>query len=336
MVLRFPRCPKCKLSASVALGTLVLCWFYIYPVNRLPSDNQIINEVLQLGQTWKKNETTVHLYRELLMDCCDPREKFAVTRGNTPLGTVLWYDGELFYFHTVSNHTYPLFVQESPIKVPLKKCAVVGNGGILKGSGCGGHIDRADFVMRCNLPPLSEDYTQDVGSRTHLVTANPSIIVERFQGLMWSRKAFVESMRAYGRSFVYMPAFSSRPGTDPSLRAGHALADSGSEQTVLFASPDFLRSVERFWKGRGVRARRLSTGLFLASLALGLCEEVELYGFWPFAKDPRGRPVGHHYYNDVPPLWGVHAMPEEFLRLWELHKGGALRMRVDSCPREAD
>ncbi|XP_048852887.1 alpha-N-acetylneuraminide alpha-2,8-sialyltransferase-like [Brienomyrus brachyistius] len=327
----FVRCHRSKLSVSAALCVIVLCWMYKYPVYRFPSDKEIVNKVLQQGRTWKKNETSIQLFRELLKECCDPRNMFAVTKENTPLGTVLWYDGELFHWHTVNNDTYSLFIQETPLRLPLKKCSVVGNGGVLKRSGCGKDIDQADFIMRCNLPPLSKDYTADVGTRTHLVTANPSIVEKRFQNLLWSRKSFVESMKAYSSSYVYMPAFSMKPGTDPSLRAYHALADSSSNQTVLFANPDFLKSVGKFWKGRGVRAKRLSTGLFLVSLALGLCEEVTIYGFWPFSLGLRDDFVSHHYYDNVLPFTGFHAMPEEFLQLWHLHKSGTLRMRVGDC-----
>lgn len=38
--------------------------------------------------------------------------------------------------------------QDNPLQLPLNKCAVVGNGGILRGSKCGKDIDRADFIMR--------------------------------------------------------------------------------------------------------------------------------------------------------------------------------------------
>lgn len=138
-------------------------------------------------------------------------------------------------------------------------------------------------------------------------------------------------MKAYGSSYVYMSAFTMKPGTEPSLRAYHALADTSSNHTVLFANPDFLKSVGKFWKSRGVHAKRLSTGLFLISLALGLCEEVMAYGFWPFSVDLDQLPVSHHYYDNILPDSGFHAMPEEFLQLWNLHKMGTLRLHIGHC-----
>ncbi|MBN3310468.1 SIA8A sialyltransferase, partial [Amia calva] len=331
----FLKCPRPKLSVWAALCVFVLCWLYIFPGYRLPSDKEIVSEVLRQGKVWKKNQTGIAVFRNLLTDCCDPRKLFAVTKQNSPLGKTLWYDGEFYHSHTVNNDTYSLFVQETPLQQPLKKCAVVGNGGILKHSGCGKDIDQADYVMRCNLPPLSKDYTDDVGTKTHLVTANPSIIEKRFQNLLWSRKAFVDNMKAYGTSYIYMPAFSMKPGTEPSLRAYHALSDIAANQTVLFANPDFLRNVGKFWKSRGIHAKRLSTGLFLVSLALGLCEEVTIYGFWPFSVDLNEKFISHHYYDNILPFSGFHAMPEEFLQLWLLHKSGTLRMRIGKCDEEA-
>ncbi|XP_067345960.1 alpha-N-acetylneuraminide alpha-2,8-sialyltransferase isoform X2 [Channa argus] len=274
------------------------------------------------------------LSRKLLTDCCDPPRMFAVTKENSPLGKVLWYDGEFYHSRTVNNETYSLFVQDNPLQLHLKTCAVVGNSGILRHSKCGQDIDRADFIMRCNLPPLSKKYEEDVGTRTHLVTANPSIIEKRFQNLLWSRKGFVDSMKVYGSSYIYMPAFSMRPGTDPSLRAYYALADSSSNLTMLFANPEFLATAGKFWKARNVHGKRLSTGLFLVSLALGLCDEVTTYGFWPFSVGLDEQPVSHHYYDNIQPYKWFHAMPEEFVQLWQLHKSGTLRVRVGHCPPE--
>lgn len=39
-------------------------------------------------------------------------------------------------------------LQDNPLQLPLKKCAVVGNSGILRHSSCGKDIDQADFIMR--------------------------------------------------------------------------------------------------------------------------------------------------------------------------------------------
>ncbi|KAM9290536.1 alpha-N-acetylneuraminide alpha-2,8-sialyltransferase-like, partial [Gastrophryne carolinensis] len=156
-----------------------------------------------------------------------------------------------------------------------------------------------------------------------------------FQNLVWSRRAFVESLKMYGSSWVYMPAFSMKHCTDPSLRAYYTLDDFSANQSVLFANPDFLRNAGKFWKSRGVHSKRLSTGLFMVSAALGLCEEVTAYGFWPFQMDLAGAPIRHHYYDDVPPLSGFHSMPEEFLQLWRLHKAGILKVQLGPCDTDS-
>ncbi|XP_078090819.1 alpha-N-acetylneuraminide alpha-2,8-sialyltransferase [Mustelus asterias] len=326
-------CPRSRLPVGVALGVFVLCWLYVYPVYRIPDEKEVISEILQQAK-WKRNQTAIAAFRRLLEQCCDAQRLFAVTKLNSPLGKSLKFDGEFLYSLPINNEIFSMFPQDTPLQLPLKKCSVVGNGGILKESGCGRQIDKADFVMRCNLPPLSNEYTKDAGYRTHLVTANPSIIVKRFQNLLWSRKSFVESMKVYGRSYIYMPAFSMKTGTDPSFRTYYTLSDFSANQTILFANPDFLRNAEKFWKSKGIHAKRLSTGLFLVSVALGLCEDVTLYGFWPFSMDLQGRIISHHYYDNVMPFSGYHAMPEEFLQLWLLHKSGILKMQIGKCEED--
>ncbi|OXB58313.1 hypothetical protein ASZ78_012596 [Callipepla squamata] len=435
--------PRTRLPVGAsALGVFVLCWLYVFPVYRLPDEKEIVQGVLlQQGKAWRRNHTAVAVFRKLLEDCCDPGQLFAMTKLNSPMGKNLWFDGEFLYSFTIDNTTYSLFPQATPFQLPLKKCSVVGNGGILKKSGCGKQIDQADFVMRCNLPPLSREYSKDVGLKTQLVTANPSIIQKSpnedlktelrklaggmviwvallgcvltgekigkskysltnqmspselphsltygfelqywnnntekqpchtsdiiisvghyglrisfaaevsfqlirnaelvtlqmlvlFQNLIWSRKAFVDSVKVYNHSYIYMPAFSMKTGTGPSLRVYYTLKDFGAKQAVLFANPNFLRDIGKFWKSKGIHAKRLSTGLFLVSAALGLCEEVTIYGFWPFSVDLHGKFISHHYYDNVLPDSGFHAMPEEFLQLWFLHKSGVLRMQLEQC-----
>lgn len=50
-------------SVWAAVCVLVLCWLYIFPVYRMPSDKDIVEEVLRKGQTWTKNQTGIDLYR---------------------------------------------------------------------------------------------------------------------------------------------------------------------------------------------------------------------------------------------------------------------------------
>uniref|UniRef100_A0A8D0HN72 Alpha-N-acetylneuraminide alpha-2,8-sialyltransferase n=1 Tax=Sphenodon punctatus TaxID=8508 RepID=A0A8D0HN72_SPHPU len=326
------KCPRTRLPVGAsALCVFVLCWLYIFPVYRLPDEKAIVQGVLmQQGKAWRRNQTAVTVFRKLLEDCCNPGQLFAMTRQNSPLRKNLWYDGEFLYSFSIDNATFSLFPQVSKHLVPLSLSSSLVDY-IAHRSGCGKKIDHAEFVMRCNLPPLSAEYSKDVGSKTQLVTANPSIIEKRFQNLLWSRKAFVDSVKVYNHSYIYMPAFSMKTGTEPSLRVYYTLADVGASQTVLFANPNFLRDIGKFWKGKGIHAKRLSTGLFLVSAALGLCEEVTIYGFWPFSVDLHGRFISHHYYDNVLPDSGFHAMPEEFLQLWFLHKSGVLRMQLEQC-----
>ncbi|XP_035693970.1 alpha-2,8-sialyltransferase 8E-like [Branchiostoma floridae] len=60
-------------------------------------------------------------------------------------------------------------------------CSLVGNGGILKGSGCGKEIDASEFVFRFNMAPMDEKYLEDIGNKTNLITMNPSMIKYRYR-----------------------------------------------------------------------------------------------------------------------------------------------------------
>uniref|UniRef100_A0A3Q1F8Q9 ST8 alpha-N-acetyl-neuraminide alpha-2,8-sialyltransferase 1 n=1 Tax=Acanthochromis polyacanthus TaxID=80966 RepID=A0A3Q1F8Q9_9TELE len=57
------RCYRARLSVWAVLCVLVLCWFYVYPVYRLPRDKDIVEEVLRQGEGWQKNQTGIDLYR---------------------------------------------------------------------------------------------------------------------------------------------------------------------------------------------------------------------------------------------------------------------------------
>uniref|UniRef100_A0A3B5MPX0 ST8 alpha-N-acetyl-neuraminide alpha-2,8-sialyltransferase 6 n=1 Tax=Xiphophorus couchianus TaxID=32473 RepID=A0A3B5MPX0_9TELE len=170
-------------------------------------------------------------------------------------------------------------------------CAVIGNGGIVANSSCGKMINSADFVIRCNLPPLSDGYEKDVGTKTNLVTANPTILFKKFESL-----------------------------------------DFESAIHPVFINPEYLIKLSKFWHAHGLKEARLSTGVMMTSLALELCDDVHLYGFWPFGIHPFNfKNLTNHYYDDMKPNTNFHSMPVEFSILLQLHRNGVLRLHLGDC-----
>ncbi|XP_074512406.1 alpha-2,8-sialyltransferase 8E-like [Sebastes fasciatus] len=284
------------------------------------------------SKTWKKQEDNYQKYRSQLSSECHGSDKAIITQANTPVGSKIVYDGENKRTLQVNPEIFSTFVKEHPF--PNKTwdtCAVVGNGGILTNSSCGKMIDSAQFVIRCNLPPLENGYEKHVGIKTDLVTANPTILVNKFGSLMGRRRPFVESLRRYGNSLLLLPAFSYGFSTPVCLRAVYATEDFESPARPVFFNPDYLQNLTLFWRSHGLKGARLSTGIMMVSLALEHCANVHLYGFWPFSNHPKGLyTLANHYYDDIKAT-GFHTMPAEFDLLLQLHTEGVLRLHLGDC-----
>uniref|UniRef100_A0A8C0H1A8 Alpha-2,8-sialyltransferase n=1 Tax=Chelonoidis abingdonii TaxID=106734 RepID=A0A8C0H1A8_CHEAB len=242
-----------------------------------------------------------------------------VVKQNSRLSPLAWARAAASA-NPAGSSSQPL-TEGSPFQgAPYECCAVVGNGGILRDSGCGPEIDRAQFVIRFNLPPLS--FAADVGTKSSIVTMNPSILHARFRGLGRWRRPFAEAVGAYGAALLLVPAFSFAAYTAVSFQALYTLEDFGSPARTLFMNPEYLARLDGHWRSHGLRPNRLSSGFMLVSSALEMCRHLTLYGFWPFPSDPEARPLPHHYYDNQPPRSGVHAMPEEFTRYLGMHLQG--------------
>nr|XP_047907412.1 alpha-2,8-sialyltransferase 8E isoform X3 [Anser cygnoides] len=281
---------------------------------------------------WEMNVTEANLFKSTLSRCCNAPAFLFTTQKNTPLGTKLKYEVDTSGIFHINQEIFKMFPKDMPYhRSQFKKCAVVGNGGILKNSRCGREIDSADFVFRCNLPPISEKYFTDVGVKTDVVTVNPSIITERFHKLEKWRKPFYDVLQVYENASVLLPAFYNTRNTDVSIRVKYVLDDFESQQAVYYFHPQYLINVSRYWLGQGVRAKRISTGLILVTAALELCEEVHLFGFWAFPMNPSGIFITHHYYDNVKPRPGFHAMPSEIFNFLHMHSKGILRVHTGTC-----
>ncbi|XP_073403100.1 alpha-N-acetylneuraminide alpha-2,8-sialyltransferase-like [Dendrobates tinctorius] len=186
------------------------------------------------------------------------------------------------------------------------------------------HLD-----WRLNLPPLN--WTQDVGTKTDIVSANPSILIDKYSSLREQRKPFINMVKAYGSALILLPAFSFAMNTEVSLRTLYSFEDFGMKNRVVFFNPQYLRSLTSYWKGIGLKFQRMSSGLLMASAAFEICEKVTLYGFWPFSEDLEGTVILHHYYDNKLPKPGVHSMPEEFYQYLLMHSQGALKLQLGQC-----
>ncbi|CAH1264035.1 ST8SIA1 [Branchiostoma lanceolatum] len=234
-------------------------------------------------------------------------------------------------------------MEENPFNARrFNTCSIVGNGGILKGNGCGKEIDASEFVFRCNLAPMDSAYRKDIGEKTSLVTMNPSMLAYRYhafaKGSRWfekskkDRKAFIEDLSVYGDSFIWIGAFFTRT-YELVFKTQDVLLEGKAKQKVVIAHPDFVRSVHSFWKENGLKAGRASTGIILVSAASQMCEEVHLYGFWPFHSDRKSRRLTEHYYDNALST-KYHSIPDEFKQLQHLHNTGVLRLTTTACQSE--
>ncbi|XP_070538196.1 alpha-N-acetylneuraminide alpha-2,8-sialyltransferase-like [Ptychodera flava] len=299
-------------------------------------------EIPWFKKEWRFNSSAAAEFRNLLEQECHTSELFLATQKNVMRNTTLPYEGEPRKRLLITTQVHSILPEVMPYSnVTFKKCSIVGSSGILLGSKCGQAIDDSDFVIRMNLPNIY-NYTADVGTRTDFVTCNPTLVRSGFAALKTkeARQDFINFLQEFGNSDLYMPAFAFKTCTEPSFKVLTTLRATGRK--VLFAHPSHMWLVKKFWTEKGVNAVRISSGMLLFTIAMSLCEELHLYGFWPFDQDIVGRHVYYHYFdknaymlNKKKRLMHWHEMPSEFALLKELHMKGAINLHVQNCTAPA-
>lgn len=106
----------------------------------------------------------------------------------------------------------------------------------------------------------------------------------------------------------------------------------------IFSCFTFVFVSSSYWLTNKVPIKRPSTGLLMYTLATRFCDEIHLYGFWPFPKDLNGKAVKYHYYDDLKYRYfsnaSPHRMPLEFKTLNVLHNRGALKLTTGKCMKQ--
>uniref|UniRef100_A0A8C0U0Y3 ST8 alpha-N-acetyl-neuraminide alpha-2,8-sialyltransferase 4 n=1 Tax=Cyanistes caeruleus TaxID=156563 RepID=A0A8C0U0Y3_CYACU len=256
--------------------------------------------------------------RKNILQFLDAERDVSVVKSNFKPGDVIHYVLDRRRTLNISQDLHSLLPEVSPMKNRrFKTCAVVGNSGILLKSGCGKEIDSHDFIIRCNLAPVVE-FAADVGTKSDFITMNPSVVQRAFGGFRneSDREKFVRRLSMLNDSVLWIPAFMVK----------------GGEKHVEWVNALILKNK---LKVRTVRIKRPSTGLLMYTLATRFCDEIHLYGFWPFPKDLHGKPVKYHYYDDLKYRYfsnaSPHRMPLEFKTLYVLHSRGALKLTTGKC-----
>ncbi|KAL1249460.1 hypothetical protein QQF64_020465 [Cirrhinus molitorella] len=119
-----------------------------------------------------------------------------------------------------------------------------------------------------NLAPINDS---DVGLKTDLVTINPSQLSVDYKNMDVNPGPLVQRVSVYGNASIIIPAFAYRECTAVSIKTLQVLWPVRPQQPVVFFSPYYLKSLDNFWKERGLKEKRLSTGrLFFACSLLVL------------------------------------------------------------------
>ncbi|XP_070704782.1 alpha-N-acetylgalactosaminide alpha-2,6-sialyltransferase 2 [Pempheris klunzingeri] len=222
------------------------------------------------------------------------------------------------------------------------RCAVVGNGGILRGSRQGGNINSHDFVFRVNGAVI-KGFEEDVGTKTSFYGFTTNTMKH---ALSWYRRdGFTSIPQSPDMKYIFIPSnhrdymmiaaalqgqtvsSGKDKGDRPWRYFGHT-----SPASFRFLHPGFISYVARSFLPsrlmRNARTRHLympSTGALMLLTALHTCDQVSAYGF--ITKNYAA--FSDHYYDSRRrPLrfFANHDLRMES-RLWEmLHRRRVLQL----------
>ena len=130
------------------------------------------------------------------------------------------------------------------------------------------------------------------------------------------------------KGLIWTPTFAFKGYSKNSIKAISTGQKSNPNLTFIMEGTEHFKAFFLFWKQYGFK-RLSSTGFYIVSCALALCKNVNVYGFWPFAKLPSGEDVNYHYFNDIKAR--IHDMSLEFKWIFTMHHFGLLNLHVGNC-----
>ncbi|XP_018522126.1 LOW QUALITY PROTEIN: alpha-N-acetylgalactosaminide alpha-2,6-sialyltransferase 2 [Lates calcarifer] len=222
------------------------------------------------------------------------------------------------------------------------RCAVVGNGGILKESKKGKEIDSHHYVFRTN-GAIIKGFEQDVGSRTTHYTFSTNTLMNSmrsyaglgYKGPPQSKETRYVFLPDHDRDYLLMKAAATHTqvergperAKDPSKYFGE---DVSAEKLKMY-HPDFVRYLRnRFLRSSALKTKykdiyRPSTGAVMLLAALHTCDQVNAYGFMT----PDYKSYSDHYYDSSYHPVGFfinHDLHMEMTLWQQLHQAGLIQL----------
>ncbi|NWI35967.1 SIA7E sialyltransferase, partial [Picathartes gymnocephalus] len=190
-----------------------------------------------------------------------------------------------------------------PLKMHCRSCALVTSSGHLLGSRQGDRIDESECVIRMNDAP-TRGYGKDVGNKTSLrVIAHSSI-----QRILRNRNELLNMSR--GAVFIFWgpSSYMRRDGKGLVYNNLQLMNQILPQLKVYMISRHKMLQFDDLFKRETGKDRKisntwLSTGWFTMTIALELCDRINVYGMVPpdFCRDPNHLSVPYHYYEPLGP-----------------------------------
>ncbi|NWY42185.1 SIA7E sialyltransferase, partial [Sylvia atricapilla] len=200
-----------------------------------------------------------------------------------------------------ANCEVPMSLQ--PLKMHCKSCALVTSSGHLLGSRQGDRIDQSECVIRMNDAP-TRGYGKDVGNKTSLrVIAHSSI-----QRILRNRNELLNM--SHGAVFIFWgpSSYMRRDGKGLVYNNLQLMNQILPQLKVYMISRHKMLQFDDLFKRETGKDRKisntwLSTGWFTMTIALELCDRINVYGMVPpdFCRDPNHLSVPYHYYEPLGP-----------------------------------
>ncbi|XP_006820628.1 alpha-2,8-sialyltransferase 8E-like [Saccoglossus kowalevskii] len=171
-----------KIIVFIVLGCMLFMLFNIRNKNNAVNKNKSTDPLMEIPRSSNgelfTNKTGAKIVNESKWEISNIVKNISTTLPNKYLVRVYQKDKPVDEMDFIQRQSK--VVMNSTIELPQqKRCAVIGNSGILLNSGCGDEINSHNFVIRCNIPAISE-FTRDVGYKTNMMIVYQKTALELY------------------------------------------------------------------------------------------------------------------------------------------------------------